>query len=409
MCDATSRTCRRFLGITVLSVLFLGVAGAGAQEEQEAGSPTVLGQPAGWSLEPEEAPALATIVEGTALYEAPDPDSPVLAMLPAGQLPMIESHPPWVQVRYGDQQGWVDLETPRKALDAVERSFQADSGGASLELPPGNWIQHAWGPYQLFSLVDDRKLLDFLAQAARGHAELYGERFGLRPQQAISGSVVMLDSPEIFQRFQRAHGVGKVGNGYFKSPEFVFLYPGKKSKRQLAALVLHELTHLLNWQVQRELDTTEAPLPIWLEEGMADDLALALMSRQGKLSATPLGPGNLHYGPQLGSLLVQLVEGLAGSGSGYVPSLRQLIEMDRATFLGVERERHYVLSSLWVRYFLDGAGDAVAQRFRGYLASMFRGGSPHPDELATQLGRDLDRFESGFRAWLTQHMALFGL
>ncbi len=395
----------------LLTVLVLGCCAVFVEDlagqEADPGSPTILGQPAGWSME-SEAPAMATIVEGSTLYLDPIPSSPILAMLPEGQLPIIESHGSWVKVHYGDQFGWVDLETPRRPADAaITRAAEPEA----FQLPDAEWYRKTWGTYELFSLVYDQRLLNALALAAKGHAELYADRFGLSPRQAISGSVVILANQEAFRTFlrHRDEDVRVTANGYFLSPEMVFLYPGRSSKRQLSATLIHELTHLLNWQILRELGRTDTPLPPWLEEGMADDLALSLQGRNGELTAEPLGPGNLHYGPRLGALLHRLVSDMAAGGSGYAPSLRQLMTMDKGAFMAAERERHYLMSSLWVRYLLSGAGDEIAGRFRGYLATMVRGGSSYPDELASQLGRDLNALENGFRVWLTQQRALFGI
>ncbi len=397
----------------LFSHLLLGSAAVVAQEvtvqTDDSGAPKILGQPTGWSIESAEPLSLATIVEGSTLYLEPFPNARVLAMLPESQLAVLESRPPWVKVRYGDQFGWVDLETPRRPLDVVITRDEAGATGEPIRLPPEKWYGYVWGPYEVLSLVGDRLVLDYLAQAAKGHLEFYTDRFGLGPKQAVSGSVVILDTQEIFRGFQRWHKVDTASNAFFSAPEYIFMFPGKKSKRELSAILIHELTHLVNWQILREFGTTHTPLPPWLDEGMADDLALSLRSHKGEFAATPLGPGNLHYGPRLGGVLNRLVSDMTPGSSGYAPSLRELMAMDPDTFLGAERERHYMLSSLWVRYLLDGAGDDVAERFRGYLATMVRGGSPHPDELASQLDRNLTQLESSFRGWLTQQRALFGL
>ncbi len=372
---------------------------------QEAGDePAILGQPAGWAVEADDASSLVEIAEGSALYAEPDRGSLVITLLPDVRLPLVLAHGRWVKVRYGDRLGWVDLESPfpreRPQTPRREVLFEPEPRFDPLELGTG-WMQEEAGPYTLLSQVHDPGLIDDLLGVAVDHARLYVERYGL-PEKEIGGSLILLPDRQAMTEFRRARGHELIESridGYFHSPDLVILFRGFKSRQQLAATVIHELTHLVSWQVLRAGGRFPASLPPWLEEGMAEDLSLSNLQR-GRLRAEPLGPGNLRHGRRLGVVLWQLEQEVVAQGTA--PSLPALLAMDKDAFLSSDSELNYRMSAFWVRYLLSDEG-GLATGFQAYLASVAEGGSSDSAVLLKSLGRTWPQLRSGFRGYLVRH------
>lgn len=383
--------------------LFALALTATAQEADE--EPEILGQPAGWAVEAEDASSLVEVAEGSALHAEPDHESLIITLLPDGQLPLVESNERWVRVRYGDRLGWVDLEAPHPPQGAPAPSGEVfidrEPVFDPLELGTG-WTQEEAGPYTLFSRVDDPGLIDYLLRVAVDHARLYAERYGL-PEKEIGGMLILLADRQAMTDFRRARGHEIVESrieGYFHSPDLVVLYRGFNSRQRLAATVIHEVTHLVSWQVLRGGGRHLASLPPWLEEGMAEELALSSLQR-GRLRAGPLGPGNLRYGRRLGAVLWQLEQEIVAQGTA--PSLPALLAMDEDAFLSSDSELNYLMSAFWVRYLLSGADDELAAGFKAYLASVAGGGGSASATLLTRLDRTWPQLSNGFRGYLVRH------
>ncbi len=364
-----------------------------------------LGQPAGWSAE--EAVSLIDIAEGSQLMLEPDPTTLVLAILPEARLPLVETRDRWVKVRYGDRVGWVDLDAHRKPALAPARAIQPEP--EPLDLGMRNWLRDNLGPYQLFSLVDEPALVDYLGHVAAEHGRVYAERYGLEVHPELTGSVVLFAGRQEFFEFQRARGhdfTESRVDGYFHSPDTVLMYRGFFSRQQLAATLIHELTHLVSWQALRrwgQIDT----MPPWLDEGMAEDLSLSRVDRKQRLVAAPLGPTNLHYERRLGVIVFELERKIATLGTA--PSLPQLLAMDREAFLASDSQLNYLMSAMWVRYLLSDGDSQLAEGFRAYLKSVAAGGKTEPEELRSRLGLTWPQLTGGFRGWLVMQRARFGL
>ena len=392
--------------ILCLVLLVAAVSLGGPVVAQEA----PLGQPAGWVVE--DSVSLVAIASGSELYAEPDPAAMMLTILPGSQLPLIETRGSWVKVRFGDRVGWVDLEGargPGPGPAPPVRVVVVEAEPEPLELGPG-WPEGEVGPYKLFSKVDEPALFEELGRVARQHLQLYSERYGLKVDSEILGSVVMFPSRQSFLEFQEARGHGVVENridAYFHSPDTVVMYRGSNPRHKLAATLLHELTHLVSWQALRAGGKIMTPLPPWLAEGMAEDLSLSRLDRKGRLVATPLGLTNLRYGQRLGATLLRLE--IQVSLGGTAPSLPQLLAMDEVAFLGSQDQLNYLMSAMWVRYLLNDADSPLAAGFRDFLASVADGGSSDAEELRSRLGRSWDQLSQGFRGWLVVEKARVGL
>ena len=377
------------------------LAAAVAAQEEPA---TVLGQPAGWSVE--DATTLIDIAGDSALYLEPDPSSHRLAVLPPGRLPLLESRDGWVKVRFGDRVGWVDLDAPPVPTLAPVTTGVETPATAPLELGPG-WIREQLGPYTLRSQVKDRKLIDFLARIGRDHQRLYTERYGLKLEKETLGNVVLFSDHQGFLEFQRSRGheiADVLTTGYYHVPDLVVMYQGKFTRRQLAATLVHELTHLLSWEALRGVIREADGLPRWLDEGLAQDLSMSGFDGRGNLRAEPLGPANLLFGHRLGGLLFETERRIALERA---PSLLELMALKKDRFLNGDSQLHYLMSAFLIRYLLSEETQ-LAPGFRSYLAWAAGGGSLSPDELGSRLGRDWEQVMKGYKLWLLKQRERFG-
>ena len=373
-----------------------------------------LGKPAGWAVE--DTAALIDVIAGSQLQLEPEDDSQVLTLLPEARLPLLESRGSWVQVRYGDRIGWIDLDAPPATMPLpvlVVPEAEPEVLRPKLEMLSFGplWTENDLGPYKLFSRVQEPALIDYLARVAAEHAQVYAERYGLASAELadgeVDGTVVLCASRHGFLEFQRSRGHNPLETrieGYFHSPDIVVTYRGKSSRQQLAATHIHELTHLLNWRILSRWGRADLPMPPWLEEGMAEDMSLSRIDRKGRLVAEPLGPTNLRYDRRLGVLLLEVEQKISFGGTA--PSVPQLLAMDREAFMGSDSELNYLMSALVVRYLLDDAELSIG--FREFLAAVADGGSPDSEEMRLFLNTSWERLSQGFRGWLLIQQARVG-
>ena len=172
----------------------------------------------------------------------------------------------------------------------------------------------------------------------------------------------------------------------------------RQSMEGLKALV-HELVHLLN---RRYLGPA---LPSWLDEGLAEELAMSHIGTDGTLVPGRLGswevPASGEGRRLLGGGLVVLNGLRSRMRWGDLPSLERLVGLDRTAFQAAPEFRiHYALSAFWVRYLLSGESPAGAVGFRGFLAAVASGEPLDRELLQERLGAGWSELESGFRRWL---------
>lgn len=401
---------------------------AASQETEEA-----LGAPAAFDTLGEERVPVAA---GSVLRELPDPRAPALATVDAGtELPLLERRGGWVRVRYGALKGWV-----------LEEGSAGDSGGLPGPLPGrspdpellsrarfhlnGPGAPGRLGPFAFYTDLDDPDFLGFLERVVEDLLRVYRERFGLEVGLDLGlGGDLDPDAPEggrealvLFSREDgyRAFAEGDVAlagleEGGFAGFGLAALYAGSRGRQEVASLLVHEVTHLLN---ARALGPRTPP---WLEEGLADSLAYSRIDASGRLQPEELG----------GAVREQRAEVRDGRGRragwevtvttrGGRGALQRLAEaLDRGdlpppstlTSLGwrelVEpraREVAYAESAFFVRWLLAGEGRAAG--FREYLRSVAAGGAGEGSDLLRALGEDWQDLDRGFRRWLRERALL---
>lgn len=407
---------------TLLLVLALAAPAAAADPPAEEPAPAVVGAPAAFGLSVEER---LPVPAGTRLHELPDARSPALAVLDAAsELVVVERHGPWVRVRYGALLGWVEGRRgpggPAPELDPPSPASPRRLSEAEEEVRRGvlAWVDEhlgaaaaagpeadSLGPWTLRTDVTDRRLLAFLDRLAAELPRAYRERYGLDPGSAEGEVVVLFARETDYRALSRRHaslvGIGEEGHA---GRGVAVLFVGDRARDDVAALLVHELTHLLNGR------TLGLRTPPWLEEGLADDLAFSRIDPEGRLAPGTLAGGSRETGR------VALPDGrteIRLRWEGGRGALRTLIQhQERGELPSPESVAHlswqglvdparravtYAASTFFVRYLLAGE-DAGA--FRRYLRFLAAGGGDDPAELVAILGRDWSDLDRGFRRWL---------
>ena len=373
---------------------------------------------------PQGAPAaivpLATerirVEPGTRLHRQPDARSSVVAVIDAEiELEILERREPWTRVRYGSWKGWIAVHgggTDGRAPDrtAWRLAFAREILGPAAEGPD------RLGPFALLTDVRNRKLVQFLAEIAGHLPPAYQDRYRLDPRavtpETVTPETVVLFSREADYRAYEAEVRPPTDRGTLghAAHGLAVLYVGRQGPDDVAAVMVHELTHVLNRRVFRT-----APSP-WLEEGMANDLAFCRIDASRRLELASLGGRNVvveqhSYRPG-GWLGVDRAIHLSGPlasfsllrdrwRAGDKLPLEELSELLASDFFDPEdRQLRYDTSTFFLRYLLDGEDD-LAPRFRAFLASLTTTAAD-PPPLTSILGRSWSELESGFAAWLVQ-------
>ena len=391
----------------------------------EAPSEEILGAPAAFAGEGLAEERLA-VDAGTPLRELPDPRSPALATVDAAsELPVVELREGWARVRYGALRGWVAVgagdaapsaQTPRTAAAPAPRTADpAILGHAVARLGPGGGAEPGrLGPFVLRTDLSDPGLLAFLDRVAADAVGVYRDRYGLEPglgptSAATAAETVVLFAREADYRAFAEQDVALAGleEGGFAGFGLAALYLGARDREELAALLVHELSHLLN---ARALGPRTPP---WLEEGLANGLAYAAIDPSGSLDPGALGGRSRVQRRLAGAsgrdgweVTVTTVGGLAALGRVIealdrraLPPLADLTAMTwRELVDPVIRDLAYAESAFFVRYLL--ASPRLAAGFRHYLRSIAAGGEGGAEELLEALGEDWDLLDPGFRRWL---------
>jgi hypothetical protein len=187
------------------------------------------------------------------------------------------------------------------------------------------------------------------------------------------------------------------------------LFAGRQRREEVAAVLVHELAHLLS---RRAL---AAPPPPWLDEGIANDLSFCRVDGSGQLLLGSLGgrsvvieepayrPGGwlgidraVHLEGPVASLRL-LREALKG---GAVPPLASLAALSPEEFFDPEgRQLRYDASAFFVRYLLAGDG-GLGRGFRAFLAAAAGGAASDSEALLGHLRRGWGELQRDFEAWL---------
>jgi len=325
-------------------------------------------------------------------------------------VPVLERRPGWVRVRQRGQGVWVRRSDTARAdggpplgeaparlgpLPAQradpQRLARARSllGGAAREL--------ALGPYGLLTDVDDPPFLARLATLASDLDPAYATRFGVVPLGAPAETIVLFAQESSYRRFQAQEtALGELPAAGYAGFGLVASYREPGSDTALEATLAHELTHLVT---RRAIGPA---LPLWLAEGLAEDLGQARRDAEGRIELGTVGGEVTRAGRKMtySGALAALDLLAAAYHEGRVPPLRQLVELDFEAFAAADSTAiHYAETLFFLRFLLDGAG-GYAAGFRDFLAAVAHGAPATPQELEQHLGRPLAELDLPLRAWV---------
>lgn len=371
---------------------------------------------------------------GSPLRERPHPRAAAVTTIDAeSELPLIERSGGWARVRYGARKGWVVVDPsrgggvaeargPGRADPALLARAEARLGGEAEGGSLGPWrLRTDVGPRQREDLL---RFLDIVAAQVPG---LYRERYGAGsppggpesdPSASVGSEVVVLFAREDDYRAFARGDVALVGldEGGFAGFGMAALYAEGHDRAELAALLVHELTHLIN---SRRLGPDSPP---WLEEGLANDLGYSALGPGGELDPEALGGEERVRGEEQhadaatesgGALAVEItLRGARAAFERVLTALRQgrLLPLERLTSLDwgemtdpTHRDLAYAESAFFVRFLLDPGFEPERGRreaFRRFLDAIAAGGPSGPDALLDALDEGWASLEPAFHRWL---------
>lgn len=354
-----------------------------------------------------------------ALLAAPEAAATVVLVLDVPvEVEVLERAEGWLRVRRGSVVGWVALRddgvpapfapAPRaRSLDPERRlqrlaEARAVLGGDALErddLGAQLWItdvSRRWPP--LSRLVEIATCLPAQLEA----------RLGATADSAAGAPrpvVVLFARERDYREYVRRMGeIEGDDTGGHHADGVAVLYAGDRDEEDIAATLAHELVHLHNARA------FPFALPAWLEEGLAQDFALAAAGSDG----CPV-PGAW---PRLRVTERELVTGVAGvtekltryrssgearaaacavlawRGGSDQPRLAELLELEREDLSAADgRARRYVAAAGLVRVLRDGGDERRRAAFRELLAGYGAGATPDLREVLASLSSSLAAIE----------------
>lgn len=394
--------------------LSVGPGPALAQEDQP--GEVILGAPAAFDVSRESAETLS-LPAGAKLREAPDLRAPEIATLDAPtDLPLLERQGAWVRVRFGARRAWVlapgqSVPPPSPCPPSAAAD---DLAAARRALGPARAREGKLGPFSLLTDLPPGQLVDRLALIASGLPGAYRDRYGLDPGPSATAATVVLFSREAdFLDYSRAfpdiaglEPEGIAGNG------LAAISLENRRDAEAEALLVHELTHLLN---RCALSRGDA-LPPWLDEGLAEDLAFSPISSKGELrlgalagrtiATDAVGENVLDGGGGRQVITVSgpkahLLSLLEHWDAPERVELSDLMEQSVTEFSDpAQRGLHYTLAAFLVRYLLAGDGGRYRDPFQAFLAGIAAGKEASADELFRALVTGEQALEQDLHRWL---------
>lgn len=252
------------------------------------------------------------------------------------------------------------------------------------------------GPWRLLTDVATGELSG-LGPVAVHLSEVFSARYSLPAAPGPGQAVVIFASDGRYRVFAAADGTPVIGTMGHAGAGLAAFPAGQTVSETRVALV-HGLTRLL---ARSALGET---LPGWLDEGLAADLAWCRVDGDGRLQPDTIdvferrraapATGIERSGPR-----VTAEEWLARARLGRVPPLSAIVSTDSRLFANPgARSDAATASALLVRWCF--AEPARAAAFRGFLASVSRGGPADLNALAAALRTNAPALQESFLAWV---------
>ncbi len=322
----------------------------------------------------------------------------------------IEQRGDWYRVDYHGRVGWVLLEgydehaeipygeAPEPPRPLPARAPDEESLAAARKYLGEKERVLSLGPHALYTDCRDDALISYLDSVAGRLEAVYAGRYGRQPVGTAAEAVVLFQSDIAYRLVQQhtEHLAGLNSSGH-NAHGLAVLYAGGRSRAAVAATLIHELVHSLN---RRALGPQ---LPPWLDEGIADDLALSEVDSGGRIDPGKLGGGRRQQGDRWlveggqASLLKLREAALAGR----LPPAPELIGTDWESFVRApDIQLNYAAAAFWVRFLIDGDGGRHAAGFRAFLAAVAGGEPPDAETLQAAFGEEWSVLDAHFRAWI---------
>jgi hypothetical protein len=329
-------------------------------------------------------------------------------------VPIVERRDGWALVRYGSFKGWIQLQ-PEEDFEAESKTAATTPDSQRLTLARellGRDIEPGrLGTLELYTDVKNRRLLRFLEKVVVGLPEAYRMRYGVDPGTVAHEAVVIFSRERDYRAYLRTVSDGGIRPQGHTSRGLAVIFVGTQSREEVSAILVHELTHLLN---RRALETLPYP---WLEEGMGNDLAYCRIAEgSGQLQLGSLGGRSVviehefyFFGGESRTDREVRLEGPVASLSLLQKRLEEqeagplelLLRLRWYEFFdSVDPRPRYDRSAFFVRYLLDSEDGDLADGFRAYLLSLANGGAAGPAALRAALGQSWDELEQGFKDWV---------
>lgn len=382
-----------------------------------------LGTPAAWSTVDRRTVVLPAHSEIRA--DASPLSRSVLRLDAETEVEVLEDRGGWLRVGVGEVRGWIPADasgrpvaSPEAGLGEELRRLRDGRLERARSLLVDGQVARAGSVEWWTDLHRESRLSERVARLIACFADAYAERYGLGLAAYQEADVlVVFVQQEAYRRFTAGETeLVDLASGGFSSIGFAALFTGARHADDVAAIVAHELTHLQN---RRRL---ALELPPWLEEGLAEDMALAAASGGGCQQAggwPEISRREWRAGAG-GEEEIRVLETMSGKLRGLVctleewqrspPALRAVAEMGWDRFSHPQgRSSRYSTSALLVRFLLDGSSDVggVERReaFRAYLASGRDVASFDFDDLLERLGLDESVLASSLARWARAQLA----
>ncbi|MEE2776010.1 MAG: hypothetical protein VYE73_04525 [Acidobacteriota bacterium] len=378
--------------------------------EDTVADPEILGTPADWSIRGVAAtrPTLE-LPAATKVFEEPSSGSTVVMTFAGGRVPVWTTRLGWAQILVGDSVGWVEIEPtgelevrpfppePAQAPPPVPYPDPELVAAARQQLSPQATHTRAGG-LELHIDADDRKLVATFVTIAQQMATVYRNRYGIGSDHDLTGVVFAFVDAAAFDAARtqilstEARSLAGVASG-----GVAIVHIDRLRSPQVPRTFLHELAHLWNHHL------FGGEVPVWLEEGIAEDLALSTMTSDGKINTERVAKqvhrdGPLTIVPATTAIIATLTR---QAQRDELTSSAELLEMDQASFMSSDRRlSHYVQSGLLVRFLLEERDFAAT--FRTFLAQVAAGGNASGSHLLDALGKidAISSLDRRFRDWV---------